>query len=298
MADRGPTTAEATVWRVDATACVVAPDVVAVESPLELRVEGRPVAVAMRTPGHDDELAVGFLVSESVVRRRTDLFEITTCPSQADGGRVVDVLLARPEEVDFQSLTRHVFSASSCGICGKAAAEAIFHHFPPLPAVSEAWVDPGVVFVLPERLRQAQAAFARTGGLHASALFSAGGDLRLLREDVGRHNALDKVLGASVLADNWPLDHSILVLSGRVSFELMQKSLAARIPVVVAISAPSSLAVEFAQASGQTLCGFVRDGRMNVYSHPERLRLPVARVDEAPDRPDPSGGTTAPAGGR
>ena len=249
-----------------------AQDVVAEESPLEIRVEGRPVAVVMRTPGHDEELAAGFLLSEAVIADRDDVFEVSTCPSQADGGRAVDVLLARPESVDFERLTRHVFSASSCGICGKAATDAVLQHFPPL-TVDSIRVPSGVILSLPDKLRAAQPTFDATGGLHASALFDLDGNLLALREDVGRHNALDKVLGSAFLTRRLPLDRHILALSGRVSFELMQKALAARIPIVAAISAPSSLAISFAESGGQTLCAFVRGERMNVYAHPERIGL-------------------------
>jgi FdhD protein len=251
-----------------------AEDIVAEESPLEIRVEGRPVAVVMRTPGHDEELAAGFLLSEGVIASPDDVFEISTCPSQADGGRAVDVLLARPESVDFDRLTRHVFSASSCGICGKAATDAVLQHFPPLPR-DGLRVPARMILSLPEKLRAAQPTFDATGGLHASALFDLGGTLVTLREDVGRHNALDKVLGDAFFRRRLPLDRHILVLSGRVSFELMQKALAARIPIVAAISAPSSLAISFAESGGQTLCGFVRGERMNVYAHPGRIDAPA-----------------------
>jgi FdhD protein len=247
-----------------------ATDVLAQESPLEIRIEGRPIAVVMRTPGHDEELAAGFLLSESVIAARDDVFEVSACPSQSDGGRAVDVLLTRPEAVDFAKLTRHVFSASSCGICGKAAADAVMQHFSPLPQ-DQLLVPASLIFSLPSRLRAAQPTFDATGGLHASGVFALNGDVLILREDVGRHNALDKVIGAAFLASQLPLDTHVLMLSGRVSFELMQKALAARIPIVAAISAPSSLAVEFARQSGQTLCGFVRDGRMNVYAHAQRI---------------------------
>jgi FdhD protein len=247
-----------------------ATDVLVQESPLEIRVEGRPVAVAMRTPGHDEELAAGFLLSEGVISTPADVFEISACPSQSDGGRAVDVLVARPEAVDFARLTRHVFTTSSCGICGKAAADTVLQHFPPL-APDNVRVSAELLFRLPALLRAAQSTFEATGGLHASAVFTHDGELVVAREDVGRHNALDKVLGWCFLNRRLPLDRHILLLSGRVSFELMQKALAARLPVVAAISAPSSLAVEFATTSRQSLCGFLRDQRLNIYSHPDRI---------------------------
>jgi FdhD protein len=253
-------------------------DAVAVEAPLEIRVEGRPVAVAMRTPGRDRELAAGFLLSEGVVVARGDVFDISSCPSSqagtdGAGPAAVDVLLTRPDAVDFERLTRHVFTASSCGLCGKAVVEEVMRRHPPLSDASRAQVRVPAVVIgsLPDRLRAAQATFATTGGLHACALFDLEGTLIALHEDVGRHNALDKLLGEAWLAGRWPLDHYVLMLSGRVSFELVQKALVARLPVVAAISAPSSLAVETAIAAGMTLCGFVRDGRMNIYSHPDRV---------------------------
>lgn len=244
-------------------------DVTAREEPLEIRVEGRSVAVVMRTPGHDEELAAGFLVSEGVVKSARDLLEISQCPSTGNThGNVVDVLLGGAV-VNWESLTRHVFSASSCGLCGKTSVETVFQNFPPVTAD---WKVPAsLITTLPDKLRAAQETFAQTGGLHASAVFDLEGGLLMLREDVGRHNALDKVLGRALLDGRLPLDRHILLVSGRVSFELMHKALAAGIPLVAAISAPSSLAVEFAQESGQTLIGFLRGRTMNVYAHGGRV---------------------------
>ena len=244
-------------------------DVVAVEEPLEIRVGGRSVAVVMRTPGHDRELAAGFLVTEGVVRRRDDVLDLVRCGSATGGataapGNVIDVLLAPGASIDWGRLTRHVFTSSSCGICSKASIDAVTGQFPPL--VVQPVVRRPVIAGLPGMLRSAQPGFAASGGLHASALFDPDGRLDLVREDVGRHNALDKVIGAAFLADRLPLTGRILLVSGRVSFELMQKALAAGIGCVAAISAPTTAAVEFAAASGQTLVGFVRDGRMNVYA--------------------------------
>jgi FdhD protein len=270
-------------------------DAVAIEAPLQIRVEGRPVAVAMRTPGHDRELAAGFLLSEGVIAARDDIFEISTCPSaqpeiEGEGASAVDILMTRPGTVDFERLTRHVFTASSCGLCGKAVVDEVLRQHPPLPPASHTGVrvSADVIFSLPDTLRSAQATFAATGGLHASALFDLDGRLIALHEDVGRHNALDKLLGDSWLTGRWPLDRHLLMLSGRISFELVQKALVARLPVIVAISAPSSLAVATAEAAGITLCGFLRDGRMNVYTHPDRIFL-EAMADPGP------GGDSAPA---
>jgi FdhD protein len=245
-------------------------DTLAVEEPLEIRVGGRSVAVVMRTPGHDRELAAGFLVTEGIVRQRDEVLDIVRCSEAAAGTEnVVDVLLAPGAAVDWDKLTRHVFTSSSCGICSKASIDAVRAQFPAIDLHASLSDRPRreIVASLPERLRAAQVGFAASGGLHASALFTAAdGTLELVREDVGRHNALDKVIGQAFFAEQLPLSGRILLLSGRVSFELMQKALAAGIACVAAISAPTTAAVEFAQASGQTLIGFVRGERMNVYA--------------------------------
>lgn len=247
-------------------------DVTAREEPLEIRVEGRSVAVVMRTPGHDEELVAGFLISEGVIQKARDVLEISQCPSTGNThGNIVDVLLGGAV-VNWESLTRHVFSASSCGLCGKTSIESVFQRFPAVTADFQ--VGARVIATLPDKLRAAQETFATTGGLHASAVFDMEGNLLVLREDVGRHNALDKVLGHALQKDLLPLDRHILLVSGRVSFEIMQKALAAGVPVVAAISAPSSLAVDFAREGGQTLIGFLRGGTMNVYAHPERILNP------------------------
>jgi FdhD protein len=241
-------------------------DVVAVEEPLEIRVNGTSVAVVMRTPGHDRELAAGFLITEGMIQRREDVLDMIYCRN--DGGtpneNVLDVLLAPDAQVDLAKLTRHVFTSSSCGICSKASIDAVRGQFPPvacLPGPAAA-----ILAALPEKLRAAQVAFDRTGGLHASALFDAAGNLVVVREDVGRHNALDKVVGHAFFADQLPLADRVLLVSGRVSFEIMQKALAGGLPCVAAISAPTSAAVEFARESGQVLVGFLRGERMNVYA--------------------------------
>ncbi|MDZ4289492.1 MAG: formate dehydrogenase accessory sulfurtransferase FdhD [Prosthecobacter sp.] len=244
-------------------------DFAAREEPLEIRVEGRSVAVVMRTPGHDEELTAGFLVSEGVVQKARDILEISQCPRTADSqGNVVDVLLGGAV-VNWESLTRHVFSASSCGLCGKTSIESVFQRFPP---VTTDWqVSSPLLAGLPAKLRAAQETFAKTGGLHASAIFDSRGELIILREDVGRHNALDKVLGYGLLRGLLPFEKNILLVSGRVSFEIIQKALAAGISIVAAISAPSSLAIDFARESGQTLVGFLRGETLNVYTHPQRV---------------------------
>lgn len=242
------------------------------EEPLEIRVEGRNVAVVMRTPGHDRELAAGFLLTEGVVREPGQIVDIVKCEGKGRSkGNIVDVLLRDTSEVDWDSLTRHVFSASSCGLCGKTSIDAVFQRFAPVQP-GGVQVTPELLWSLPEKVRAAQATFEKTGGLHACAIFDLEGRLLVLREDVGRHNALDKVLGHGLLHTALPYDHHILFLSGRVSFEMMQKALAAQVPVVAAISAPSSLAVDFAQASNQTLVGFLRDPTLNIYTHGGRVR--------------------------
>ena len=249
-----------------ATAATTAHDEVAVEEPLELRVEGRSVAVTMRTPGHDSELAIGFLLTEGVIASAADLLEVNQCPRTAgEEGNVVDILLRQPERVDFERLTRHVFSASSCGLCGKASIEAVQQRFPPLPELATITADR--LLALPAQLEGSQSAFHRTGGLHAAALFNATGHLLVVREDVGRHNAVDKVLGWAARSSAAPGEQAIgLMVSGRISFEIVQKALAARLGVVAGISAPTSLAVEFARANRQVLAGFVREGRLNLYA--------------------------------
>jgi FdhD protein len=246
-------------------------DLLALEEPLEIRVRGRSVAVTMRTPGHDRELAAGFLLTERIILQRRDVVEIATCTASLEPQNTLDVFLAPGVEVDFARLTRHVFAASGCGLCGKASIEAVKQHFPPVTSALR--IPARDLLRLPARMRDAQKTFSATGGLHAAAIFNAKGKLLVLREDVGRHNAVDKVLGHGFLKAALPYDQHILLVSGRASFEILQKSLAAGIPIICAVSAPSSLAVEFARASGQTLVGFLRNESLNVYTHPERIRF-------------------------
>jgi FdhD protein len=234
-------------------------DVVAVEEPLEIRIAGKPVAVTMRTPGHDEELALGFALSEGL---------------RPAGARVPDDLAANAVELDApgidpERLQRSFYTSSSCGVCGKGALEAVAVEAPRV--TSDLRIGAATVTALPDRLRDAQAGFAATGGLHATGLFDEEGSLLCLREDVGRHNAMDKVIGWAFGEDRLPLERAILCVSGRLSFELVQKAAVAGCPLLVAVGAPSSLAVELAQDRGVTLCGFVRDGRMNVYSEPWRI---------------------------
>ncbi len=271
-------------------ACEAVDDELAEESPLEIRVKGRAVCVTMRTPGdrlgnacgtyfltqNDRELAAGFLLSEGVVQGVEDIDHIAACTLAVEGN-VLNVFLSPHVAFNEQQLTRHVFASSSCGVCGKASIDAILGGFPSIapPTTQGAqahWTIAADVLVsLPDKLRDAQHGFGRTGGLHAAGLFTMQGDLIVAREDVGRHNAVDKVLGHALLNNALPLGRHVLMVSGRVSFEVMQKALAAGVPVVAAVSAPSSLAVAFAQDSGQTLAGFVRDQRFNLYAHPGRV---------------------------
>jgi len=249
-------------------------DDLAVEEPLEIRVESRPVAVTMRTPGHDDELAAGFLLTEGVVARREDIVAIAPAVSKKGGGaesNIVDVKLARPDSVDFARLTRHVFTASSCGLCGKATIAAVQAGTPALAPGAGPGVPAATLAKMPAVLAAAQETFQLTGGLHAAGLFSADGRLLVSREDVGRHNAVDKVLGHLLLAGACDPSETVLLVSGRVAFEIVQKALAARVAFIAAISAPTSLAVDFSRSNGQTLVGFLRDGRMNVYAGADRI---------------------------
>jgi FdhD protein len=253
-----------------AAAPAEAADEVAVEEPLEIQVEGQSIAVVMRTPGHDRELAAGFALTEGIVHERTEIFEITSCLTTAQSAKnVINLALRNPGRFDRAKLSRNVFSSSSCGVCGKATIEAVRQQFPAISSAPAIRVK--VLCALPEKLAEAQETFQRTGGLHACALFDLQGRLLLLREDVGRHNALDKLIGHELLEDELPLAERILLLSGRVSFEMTQKALAAGLGIIVAISAPSSLAVEFARANNQTLIGFLRGQRMNLYAGAERV---------------------------
>jgi FdhD protein len=271
MADKNPACAARPLVRLTAGGPPEpSTDLLAVEEPLEIRVKGRAVSVTMRTPGHDPELALGFLLTEGMIARASDVVAVEPCALDR-GGNVLNVALAPSATVDFDRLTRHVFASSSCGLCGKATIEAIHQRLEPIPSKPRATVDPTVLLSLPDKLRGAQVAFDKTGGLHAAGLFALDGNLLVAREDVGRHNAVDKVLGYALTHDLLPLGQHVLMVSGRASFEILQKALAGRIPVIAAVSAPSSLAVDFAKESNQTLVGFVRGQRMNLYAGGERI---------------------------
>ena len=269
-------TGQAPIQRIQGNSSQTLTDALAVEEPLEIRAAYGPagarvrksISITMRTQGHDAELAAGFLFTEGLIRRREDIRSIEPC---GGSGNAVRVELDPELALDLGRLERHFYTSSSCGVCGKSSVDAlktvsIF----PLPPASP-WLASSLVHRLPAALRRSQEVFSATGGLHASALFSAAGQLEAIREDVGRHNALDKLIGWALLEKRLPLAESILLLSGRASFEMMQKAHAAGLSVVAAISAPSSLAVELAKESGQTLVGFLRKQSMNIYAGGARI---------------------------
>lgn len=259
-------------------------DLFAAEEPLEIRLgwgeiefrQQKKLVVTMRTPGNDFELCVGFLFNEGILHSSKDILSIRHCLEAGKGeayGNVVRVELNPDCNLDFDKLQRNFFTTSACGVCGKTGIEAIHTACLPLLKKNAPLVSPSLLANLPLRLREKQAVFEHTGGLHAAALFLPDGDLLLSYEDVGRHNALDKLIGACVMLDQIPLSDHLLFLSGRISFELVQKALMAGIPIVAAVGAPSSLAVELARDFGMTLLGFVRDNKFNVYSGKERLKI-------------------------
>ena len=265
----------------------VVDDVLAVEEPLAIRVAAadgvsQRVAVTMRTPGDDDELAVGWLLAEGVVTGPRDVLDVAWCvrdehdPVQT--GNVVTVTLASASLPDLSALDRHGLVSSACGVCGRASLEALAEAGLP-PVTSDARVRFGDLATLPDRLRDHQPTFDATGGLHAAARATGGREVVDVREDVGRHNAVDKLVGAALLDRDLPLDDQVLVLSGRASYELLQKSVVAGVPVVAAIGAPSTLAVQVADAFGITLVGFLRANRANVYTHPDRVVGTPAEAD-------------------
>jgi FdhD protein len=251
-------------------------DVVAIEEPLEIRVLadgeeglGRPISVTMRTPGHDTELALGFLFGEGLLR---DWRSVRRVRPAGPTGNVLRVELQRGIELDLARLQRNFYTTSSCGVCGKASIEAVTSSVLVRHIEADWTVDAAVLHGLPAKLREAQAAFAATGGLHAVGLFTRDGDFVASYEDVGRHNAMDKLVGSRLLADALPLADSIVLLSGRASFELVQKAGAAGVPLLAAIGAPSSLAIELAEQAGMTLVAFLRNGTFNLYTHGQRVR--------------------------
>ena len=281
MAENG--SVEIAVEKVSGSAWELQSDRVAIEEPLEIRLEysedgrrvARSISITMRTPGDDESLAVGFLLSEGILRAPGDLCRVRAS-GPADGPlelrNVVHVELGEGVPVDLARLDRNFYTTSSCGVCGKTSLDALaIVNAPPL-ADSFSSISAAAIHGLPQRLRRAQAVFDRTGGLHAAALFNAEGELLSLREDVGRHNAVDKLLGAEFIAGRVPLCDRGMLVSGRASFELVQKALMAGVPLLAAVGAPSSLAVDLAAKSKMTLIGFLRDGRFNIYHGAWRLQ--------------------------
>jgi FdhD protein len=266
----------------------VRPDTLTVEEPLEVRVDGRPLTVTMRTPGHDIELVHGFLVSEGIIRSLDDVVVARYCEGavvsdetghEQNTYNVIDVTLAPGVAGPAEELTRNFFTSSACGVCGKASLEQLRAEATWQVRDDPLRVSAGVVAGLPDLLRDEQRSFAKTGGLHAAGLFTADGEALVVREDVGRHNAVDKVVGWALLEAKLPVTGTVLMVSGRASFELAQKALMAGIPCLAAVSAPSSLAVEAAEDAGMTLIGFVRGGRLNVYTGQDRVT-----ADDPPGR--------------
>jgi FdhD protein len=257
-------------------------DAVATEEPLEIRLayshaDGKraqkSISVTMRTPGNDEELAAGFLFTEGMIRRRADLESIAPCGPPAPNGlvNVVRVELGRDVTVDLDRLERHFYTSSSCGVCGKSSLDAVAVQGHYKPSRARLSIAASTLGGLPESLRAQQAVFEKTGGLHASGLFNSSGELLAVREDVGRHNALDKLIGQSLLHDELPLSDFGIVVSGRASFELMQKAMMAGIPLLAAVGPPSSLAIELAEEFGMTLVGFLKADRFNIYAGAQRI---------------------------
>ncbi|WP_243789503.1 formate dehydrogenase accessory sulfurtransferase FdhD [Saccharopolyspora gloriosae] len=276
----GRVTVRRPVLRVTENGSRTRPDTLAAEEPLEIRIDGRALSVTMRTPGNDIELAHGFLLTENVIADKEDLRGARYCDSPGPDGRntynVLDVLLAPGVEPPDTSIERNFYTTSSCGVCGKAALDSVRLSTRHSPAHDPLLISPETLADLPDQLRAAQKVFDSTGGLHGAALFDAAGGLLVCREDVGRHNAVDKVLGWAVLERRVPLAGCVLMVSGRASFELVQKAAMAGIPALAAVSAPSSLAVELADEQGMTLVGFLRGHSMNVYSGAHRITEPAA----------------------
>jgi FdhD protein len=265
------------IWLVENGKIRPRTDYLATEEPLEIRLVAggrrQNVAVTMRSPGNDFELSAGFLYSEGVINHREDIRRITHCADKTENRHnIVNVELSSDELPNLTALERHFYTTSACGVCGKTSLEALRSRgFPAIQ--TQIKVTPELIYSLPEKLRSAQGLFTVTGGLHAAALFNYDGELLAVREDVGRHNALDKLIGWALLSQQLPLNNHIIMVSGRSSFEIMQKCLAASVPIVCAVSAPSSLAVFLAQEFGITLIGFLRGERFNVYAGVERIGL-------------------------
>jgi FdhD protein len=271
----GNVTARRRATHLNAGRATTRPETLAVEEPLEIRVNGTPVTVTMRTPGSDIELAQGFLLTEGVIVRRDDVQTIRYCGGRADDGantyNVLDVTLAPGVDPPDLNVTRNFYTTSSCGVCGKASLDAVRVISRFTPADDAVTVAPAALKAMPGQLRSAQKVFDSTGGLHAAALFDSDGTMLVVREDIGRHNAVDKVIGWALEHERVPLAGAVLLVSGRASFEITQKAVLAGIPVLAAVSAPSSLAVSLAEESGVTLIAFLRADSMNVYTRADRV---------------------------
>ena len=277
---KSPATAGFEIQRIGGNFQTVAEDLLAIEEPLEIRLglwengkfSHRAVSITMRTPGNDFEMAAGFLFTEGIIKSANQIADIRHCGAKWLQSNTVRVDL-RPEiEVDLERLKRHFYTTSSCGVCGKSSIQALQTGAKKLENLEKPIFEAAIIHRLPEVLRDEQNVFATTGGLHAAALFDAGGKLENLFEDVGRHNAVDKLIGGRVLENDLSLSDNLLFVSGRASFELVQKALMAQIPILAAVGAPSSLAVELAKEFGMTLLGFVRNNRFNIYCGAQRIK--------------------------
>jgi FdhD protein len=272
----GRVTARRRVRHVTTNDTVARPETLVVEEPLEIRVNGTPLTVTMRTPGSDVELAQGFLLTEGIISRRDDIVSVRYCRgTESDGTNsynVLDVTLGPDVPVPDVDPTRNFYTTSSCGVCGKASLEAVRLISKHCPGDDPSTIGAETLSALPDKLRDGQKVFAATGGLHGAALFESDGTALVIREDIGRHNAVDKVIGWALERRRIPLSGTVLLVSGRASFELTQKAVMAGIPVLAAVSAPSSLAVDLASQSGLTLVAFLRGHSMNIYNRPDRIR--------------------------
>lgn len=272
----GRVTARRRITHLSATANLERPETLVVEEPLEIRLNGSPLSVTMRTPGSDVELAQGFLLTEGIIGGRDDIATVQYCRgADVDGVNsynVLDVVLAPGVPLPELDLRRNFYTTSSCGVCGKASLDAVTAVSRHSPGDDPTVVDAATLSAMPDQLRAAQKVFASTGGLHAAALFTAAGELLVVREDIGRHNAVDKVIGWALEGQRIPATGTVLLVSGRASFELTQKAVMAGIPLLAAVSAPSSLAVDLAAQSGMTLVAFLRGESMNIYSRADRVK--------------------------
>jgi FdhD protein len=275
----GRVTQRRRILHVDDGVAVERPDTLAVEEPLEIRIAGRAIAVTMRTPGDDFDLVAGFAFTEGLITDPEHLVGLRYCAGADDTGRntynVIDLVMSDDAPPIDDGAARNFYTTSSCGVCGKASIDAVTVRSRFDLHADTVAVTPAVLASLPDKLRDAQKVFERTGGLHAAGLFSPDAELLALREDVGRHNAVDKVIGWALREKRLPLTATVLMVSGRASFELVQKAYVAGIPVLAAVSAPSSLAAEFAASVGMTLVGFLRGTSMNVYAGADRIALPT-----------------------